>query len=210
MRHPSAKAARTQVEKPALQSTRADWVVSCSSRKFACATGQRPEGRWCLTAVVFSILVCCSRQNYSPQRRVGNQISVEFWRLQIVPIAHPPTSAEHDRIRPFRQFRFLQIPRNTSERRSMRPVWMARPLSLCYLCMRRHVTGLVMGAAQSWQRFKLRESPVKHGVELTGGFQFHLPPVFRPPASASLNLPPAEGHEANGAADDTPQPRNTA
>ena len=83
-------------------------------------------------------------------------------------------------------------------------------VSLSDRCLRRHVTGLVMGAAQSWQRFKLRESPIKHGVELTGGFQFHLPPVFRPPASASLNLPPSEGHEANGAADDTPPPRNTA
>ena len=130
--------------------------------------------------------------------------------LQVVPIFHPPTSAEHDRIWSFRQFRSMQIPRNTPERRSMRLVWMARPVSLCDRCLRRHVTGLVMGAAQSWQRFKLRESPVKHGVELTGGFQFHLPPVFRPPASASLNLPPAEGHEENGAAHDTPPPRNTA
>jgi len=35
---------------------------------------------------------------------------------------------------------------------------------------------------------------------LVGRFQFHLPPVFRPSRSASLSLPPREGHEENGAA----------
>ena len=36
---------------------------------------------------------------------------------------------------------------------------------------------------------------MKQGVELGGGLQFHLPPVFRPLASASLSLPPAERRE---------------
>ena len=44
------------------------------------------------------------------------------------------------------------------------------------------------------------ESPIKQGVELGDSGQFHLPPVFRSSRSASLEPPPAEGREANGAA----------
>lgn len=46
------------------------------------------------------------------------------------------------------------------------------------------------------------ESPIKQGVELGDSGQFHLPPVFRSSRSASLKPPPAEGREANGAADE--------
>lgn len=40
---------------------------------------------------------------------------------------------------------------------------------------------------------------------MVGGFQFHLPPVFRLSRSASLSLPPREGTEEIGAAMKQPQ-----
>jgi hypothetical protein len=36
-------------------------------------------------------------------------------------------------------------------------------------------------------------NPIKQGVELVRGFQFHLPPVFRPSRSASLAVPRQRG-----------------
>ncbi|AGI67422.1 hypothetical protein OAN307_c17570 [Octadecabacter antarcticus 307] len=58
----------------------------------------------------------------------------------------------------------------------------------------------VIGADPLPPSAKITETAMKQGLELVGWFQFHLPPVFRPLRSASLSLPPREGHEETGAA----------
>ena len=126
--------------------------------------------------------------------------------LQLARMAPRRMTAEHDRNWSFRQFRPPQIPRNTPECRSMRTARKDRPLSPCDRRLNPHASGPAIGAYSISPVVQSRENSMKQGAELMCGFQFHLPPVFRPSRSASLSLPRSEGREENGAADETTLP----
>lgn len=184
-----------------------DRVRSASSRKIACNPAPRLTGTRIWLCSFFRFLWTAQHQIYAAAARVRNHNPATPMQNEEGTCGYRRASPERDRNDGFRQFRPQQIPRNRPSAghfglpgqigNAATPI---RTRSSTCRCNLRVLMGAVAPEPTP-------ENPMKQGVEWQVRFQFHLPPVFRPSRSASLALPPSEGPEDNGAADDTTRPR---
>jgi len=151
---------------------------------------------------LFRFFILLAARLHNPRTSLQSP-TFEIRFLPLAPEKTPCVLAEHNRIPSFRRFRPRQIPRNTPERRPMRPVWKHRPVPPRDQRLRPHAIGPAMGA-----------NPIYAAAHITGklnetrggiGRRVSIPPSACIPPLGLCFAIPAPGREAreNGAAHDT-------
>lgn len=208
MQHPSATAVGMQVKNdPPCQARGRTRMRSASSRKTACEPEAHLTGTRIWLCLSFRFLWTAQPQIYAAAARVRNHNPATPMQNEERTCGYRPAPPERDRNDGFRQFRPWQIPRkrpSAGQSGLLGQIGNAGTPIRARSSRFRRILRVLVGAVVPEPTAK---TSMKQGVEWPVRFQFHLPPVFRPSRSASLALPPSEGPEDDGAADDTTRPR---